>query len=47
MALSNESIIAKAKSTYYQSKLRTITTLTLNNYLKFLVLIVLALIVRG
>jgi len=47
MASLNKSTIAKAKNTYYQSKLRTITILTLNNYLEFLVLVVLALIAEG
>ena len=47
MASSNDSTTAKAENTYYQSKLKTITILTLNNYPKFLVLVVLALIVGG
>jgi hypothetical protein len=44
---SNDSTIAKAKNTYYQSKQGTITILTLDNYPQFEVIVVLALIVRG
>jgi hypothetical protein len=47
MASSNESITAKAENTYYQSKLGTVTILTLNNYLEFLVSVVPALIAGG
>ena len=47
MASLNDSTIAKAKITYYQSKQGTITILTLDNYPQFEVTIILALIAGG
>jgi hypothetical protein len=47
MASSNDSTTAKAESTYYQSKLGTVTILTLNNYPKFHIIVVLALMAGG
>ena len=49
IALSNEFTIAKVanNNTYYQSKQRTVTILTLDNYPQFKVIVVLVLIVGG
>jgi hypothetical protein len=47
MASSSEPTSAKAESTYYQSKLGTVTILTLNNYLEFQTTVVPALMAGG
>jgi hypothetical protein len=47
MASSNDSTTAKAESTYYQSKLGTVTILTLNNYPEFHTIVIPALMARG
>jgi hypothetical protein len=47
MASPNESTTAKAKGTYYQSKLGAVTILTLNNYPDFQTIVVLAFMAGG